>query len=338
MTGPLTPTIVTDLETRIRVITEQSYDLLTRELWWQAVTKELSSVSKTEVVTWLLDSAVIEYVNRFGGEVEFADILAQTTNFTALAATAGLKLNRAQLEDHDGNGVQLAAHWARTIGQYAAYWPQKQVAAAIRDGAQSTSLAYDGQVFFSAAHPLNPFDTSLGTYDNDIVANITATPSEAFAALQAAFALIRAVKMPNGEDPRGLRPRQLIVPPALQTIATQLTSAKFIAQAAASIGGGSADVDAVIAGWQLAPPIVADELGAGYTNGSDTTFYIATAQIAGDDLGALTYVNREPFSVVFNGEMTDAELARRNELQWITRGRNIVGYGHPYLLWRCTSS
>ncbi len=32
--------------------------------------------------------------------------------------------------------------------------------------------------------------------------------------------------------------------------------------------------------------------------------------------------------------MTDAELQRANKFQWVTRGANVVGLGHPYLLFR----
>jgi len=345
----LTPAFVMDLEKNMRVISAQEYQRLLGSLWYSRVAKTMPSGAKSERVTWLLDTATIEYTDRLGGGVTFDDILSRTTEFENRAATKGLKLNRFQLEDHDGNGIALAEHWSRQIGAYSAYWPQKQIAAAIRNGGEATSTTYDGRPFFDTAHPVNPFDSSLGTFRNDFTSTSSGvypgavridtgvTVDVALDNLQKAKAYIQSLKMPNGEDPRGLRVAGLIVPPALAARAVQLTQAKFIAQDAGS-GGGGADVEAVIANMGYGQLIVADELSSAFTNGSDTTFYIVAEQLAGDQLGALVYVNREPFSVVYNGEMTSAELSRMNEMQWIVRGRNVVGYGHPYLLFRCKAS
>jgi len=346
--GQLTPEFLFDVESRMRVLSEREYERLTGNLIWTRMAKEMSSQSKQERLLWLLDTAMIEYGSRLGGEVEFDQILAKDTQFVAKAATAGLKLNRFQLEDHDGGGVQLAAHWARQMGSYAAYWPQKQVLKAIRDGGAASSTAYDGKVFFATDHPNNPFDSAAGDYANDLTGAASGsypgavpiggatTVDVALDNLGKVFAYIQALKMPNGEDPRMLRPAFIMAPPALTPRVQQLTDAKFIAQAAAS-GGGSADVAAVIRKWGLGEPLEAPELAANF-GGSDSTYYIGVEQMGASDLGALTYVNREPFSIVWNGEMTDAQLARANELQWVTRGRNVVGYGHPYLLFRCQAT
>lgn len=351
MSGPLTPAFVMDLERRMRVIQNQEYQRLTANLWWSQVAKRIPSTGKSERMLWLLDTAGIQYVSRLGADVEFMDQVMNTTEFTAKAATAGLRLNRFQLEDHDGGGVQLAANWARTITQYGAYWPQKQVATALRNGTQAASLAYDGIVFFkdaSSAHPVNPLDTSLGTYANRFTGAASGaypgalpisgnTIDVALENLQKAIAYIAQIKMPNGEDPRGLRVSKILVPPALMARAVQLTNAKFIAQAAAT-GGGGADVTAVVASQGLGMPVQCDELAAGFTNGSDTTYYLVAESATTDELGGVLYVEREPFSVLYHGEMTDAQLARMNEFQWMTRGRNVVGYGHPYLIFRCEAT
>lgn len=328
----------------MRIAAARDYDRLNRNLYWTKLAKEAPSTGKSERLIWLLDSAKIEYVNRLGGEVPFDEIVSNTTEYEAKAATAGLTLNRFQLDDHDGGGVQLAAHWARQMGAYAAYWPQKQVMNAIK----ANGTGYDALAFFHASHPLNPFDSGAGVYPNLFTgaasAGVTpgacpidptnaATVDVAFANLARAIAFINTIKMPNGEDPRGLRITGIMGPSALVPRMQQLTNAKFIAQAASS-GGGGADIEAVVRNWGLAEPIEAPELGAAFTNGSDTAYYLIAEGITSDDVGALTYVNREAFSIIYNGEMTDAQLAKANELQWLTRGRNVVGYGHPYLLFK----
>ena len=153
---------------------------------------------------------------------------------------------------------------------------------------------------------------------------------ENFARLRA---YITTIKMPNGRDPRNLQIRAILHPPALRSRVVQLTSAGLIAQAAAS-GGGSADVGAVISDWGLEKPIQATELGAAY-GGSDSDFYLVCNSVTNDDeLGALVYQVREPFQVLYHGPEASAKLARQRELQWLSQGRNAVGYGHPYQLFK----
>lgn len=346
--GQLTPQFLIDLETNMKVVSVQDYDRLNAHSNWQKFATTMPSVSRKERLTWLLDTAKISYVNRLGGEVTFEDILSQTVEYESLAATGGLELLRTQLDDHDGNGVKLAAHWARGMGAYAAYWPQKQVTTAIRNGALATSLGYDSQIFFSAAHPINPFNTGLGTFANVFTGGASgsypgacpidptnaATLDVALNNLAKIRAYIQSIKMPNGEDPRGLRVSFIAGPPALASRMQQLTNAKFLAQAAAS-GGGSGDIEAVVNDQAYGQPIVVDELGASFTNGSDTDFYVGVEAIGSQELGALCYINREPFGILFNDQMTDSQLARANKLQWMTRGRNVVVYGHPFLLFKC---
>jgi phage major head subunit gpT-like protein len=339
--GQLTPSFLMDLEKRMRIIASREYDRLNSNLYWTKLAKETTMTGKSERLIWLLDTAKIEYVSRLGGEVTFEDLLTNTTEYTAKAATAGLTLNRFQLDDHDGGGVQIAAAWSRQIAAYGAYWPQKQVTKAIL----ANGTGYDGVSFFATNHPLNPFDSSLGVYANDFTGAASGaypgalpigpsvTTDVALQNLGKAIAYISSIKMPNGEDPRMLRVAGIMGPSALVPRMQQLTNAKIIAQAAAS-GGGGADVEAVIRNWGIAEPIEAVELGANFTGGSDTTAYLLVEGMSSDDMGAIIYGNREPFGIVYNGEMTDAQLARANALQWLTRGRNVVSYGHPYFLFR----
>lgn len=339
-----------DVESRMAVIANTEYQRLNAVTHWREVAKELTSTGKKERLLWLLDTAGIDYVGKLGGEVEFADLVTNTTEFEALAATGGLKLNRFQMEDSDGGGIEAATNWSRAVSAYAAYWPEKQIWKAVNYGDQAGNTTYDGKKFFDLAHPVNPYDSSAGTFDNVFKTSGgtggpgavpihgsgsgSVTLDVALENLNKAISYVKTIKMPNGVDPRKLRVKKLIVPPALVSRAQQLTNAKFIAQAAVS-GGGSADIAAMVTNWGLSQPIEVDEIGAAMTNGSDTSYYLACETITSDTLGSLIYVNREPFTIVFNNGMSDAELQRANELQWSTRGRNVVGYGHPYLLFKC---
>lgn len=336
----ITPEFLFDLESNMRTITAQQYQRLSKNLWWTKVAKRMPSGAKKERINWLLDTAQIERKDA-DGQVTFEDIVSSTTEYESLPATAGLKLRKPQLEDLDGNGIDLAAHWARQIGAYSAYWPQKQIAKAIRDN----GTTYDGKAMFATDHPVNPFNSGAGTFTNRFTAGYGpgAVPIDnsvsvevAVQNLAKAIAYVSAIPMPNGTDPRFLRLAGIMVPPALVARAQQLTNAKFIAQAAGS-AAGSGDVEAVIRNFGFGEPIEAPELAAAF-GGSDTTYYLLMEEITSDELGALVYVDREPFQVVYHGPQTSAELARIREFQWTTAGRNVVGYGHPYNLFRCEAT
>jgi hypothetical protein len=153
--------------------------------------------------------------------------------------------------------------------------------------------------------------------------------------------------MPNGEDPRYLQPVQILAPPRMTGRIQQLTNAKYIAQAVSG-GGGSGDIEYMVKNWGLASPIEVLELDAGqsYTmddgttvTGSDTTWYMAVQEMAASQLGPLVYVDREPFKITYytgagGGTGMDAILDRAREFEWHCQGRNVLGYGHPYMLFR----
>jgi hypothetical protein len=334
----LTPAFVFDLESRMKHIQETEYLRLTANLWWNRVTKVRPSGSRREIITWTLNTASLEDQGE-GGNIAFDDMTILETEFTQKTAGKGLKLRRQQFEDLDGNGVKLAADWAAQIAAQHAYWPQKQAAKLLKNGHLAASQSYDGVPFFSTSHPLNPKDSVPGTYSNyfaNVPIDVSVSADVALANLQTVFSNIASIKMPNGDDPRMLRPAGIMAGPKLFPRAVQLTNAKFLAQAAAS-GGGSGDVDALVAALGYGQPFMADEL-AGYE--SDTTYFVIAEQITSSELAGLVYVDREPFSIRYytgrgGGNGVDAILDRADELEWHTSGRNVAGYGHPFVIFKC---
>jgi hypothetical protein len=336
----ITPAFLIDLETNMKLISAQEYQRLASNLWWTQIAKTTTSGAKKERVSWLLDTARIQATGKGGGNIEFEDIVSQTQEYEHENAAAGLKIKKEQLEDLDGNGVEIASHWSRQIGAYASYWPQKQLAKAII----ANPVTYDTKRFFAVDHPVNPFNLSAGTYANLFTGSASGiypgalkiddsvTVDVALGNLAKIIAYTASLRMPNGEDPRFLVLDKLFIPPRLAARAQQLTNAKFIAQIAGS-GAASADVEAVIRNFGLGQPIVCPELQAAF-GGSDTDFYVGMSELTTNPHGAFLYSNREPFSVLYYGPQNDAQLARIREFQWMTEGRNTIMPGHPYLLFK----
>lgn len=346
----LTPSFLWDLESNMRVIAATDYERLSRSLWWNRVMKVApKSNSKRERISWLLDTAQIKPTGK-GGNLEFDDIVSQTTEVEFLNAAGGLKLKKEQFEDLDGNGIDLAAHWSRQMGAYSAYWPQKMLAQQLLYNSGAGPKTYDGLNFFATNHPYNPYLPAAGTFANVFTGAASGiypgalridagvTVEEAINNIAKALAYIASLKMPNGADPRFLRLAEIMVPPALEARARMVTGATFIATGAMGGGAGSTDISPMVRNFGLsAEPIVAPELASGF-GGDDTSFYLIMEEITSNPLGAFTYVPREEFTMLFYGHQNDAQLARIKEFQWTTEGRNNVLAGHPYLIFKCKAT
>lgn len=345
----ITPQFLFDLESNMRLVTANEYQRLVSNLWWDKIGKRTTSQAKSERVSWLLDTAKIVRTIAGGGQSVFETLVSLTQEFENLSAAGGLEVKKEQLEDlyngmMGGEGVDLAAAWSRQIGAYAAYWPQKMIAKAIRDN----PTAYDAKAFFATDHPVNPYNLGAGTYANRFTStasgiypgalpiDASVTVDVAVANIAKAIAYCNSIKMPNGEDPRMLRLAYILVPPTLVARAQQITNAKFIAQASTG-GAGSGDVEAVVRNFGLGQPIECAELGSAF-GGSDTSYYLAMQEVTSNDLGAFYYQEREPFSVIYHGPQTDAQLAATRKYQWTSEGRNVVCPGHPYLLFRAEAT
>lgn len=345
--GALTPSFVLGLEDRMNVIAEREYARFTQNLWWQDVAKVRPSTGKKEIITWLLSTAQIRDLGRSGGNLAFDDLVATYTTVENKFAGTGLKLTKAQLEDTDGGGIDLAAQWSADAGAYMAYWPQKQIVDVLKNGHTASSYTgYDSKALFATDHPFNPLNTGAGTFQNIFTGGASGsypgacpiddsqTAAVALQNLSKIYAYIASIKMPNGVDPRFLRPKKIICSPRMAPWVANLVSAKTIAGAVGS-AGGSMDVDQLVKTLGLAMPVQADEL-AGFE--SDTTFFIVCEQAGSSQLGAVIYQEREAFHMDSYGPMNQAELSRKQEFEWHVHGRNAVAAGHPYLIFKCKGS
>jgi phage major head subunit gpT-like protein len=323
----------------MQIISSRAYDTMNApdRRWYDLVMKSRPIGTRKERLIWLLDTASIvrPQASHGGGQQIFEEMMSHTVEYEVEnALVKGLRLKLEELEDKDANGLDQAAHWARQAGALFAYWPQLELSRKILANGNS----YDGVAYFASNHPLNPFDTSAGTYSNLLSSkpiDSSVTVDVAVQNLASVIASIAQVKTPNGQYVRNLRAKSLIVPPALASRAQQLCDAKFIAQAAAS-GGGSGDVSALISNFGFGQPVIAPELGTAASGGSDTSYYVVVEDALNDEMGPWLYLEREAFAINYHGPMTDAQLATKREFQWTTEGRNVVAPGHPFLMFKCT--
>lgn len=379
----ITPQFVMQYERRMRAITVSEYARRLKKLWWNKISRPFPIEGKTERVTWFLETMSIEPLGPTGtGKMTFESMVTQTAEYPTFKHGKGLVVQRDQFEDLDGTGLNQVAVWSKGIGNETAYFPQRLMAQLILNGAATdgSANAYDGVPFFAKPanpHFNNPYDQGAGATGTNSYANwLTGSSAPSgFAAYPGAcpidesvttdtaltnmgkvIAYIASLKMPNNKDPRFLSPKYIVCAPRMAPRVRQLTNAKIIAQAAAT-GGGGADVEALIRGWELGEPVVAPELGASTSysyqqpfvtaagnvsfkdvtaSGSDTTWYIVCEEMMTSELAGLLYVTRKPFKVQYytgdNG--ANADLDRKDEFEYHCKGRVSGQYGHPYTVFR----
>ena len=248
----LTPNYLMGIENRMRLIVQNEMERLASgpHLIWDQFCVPETTDARNDLRMWLIDSATIKPTGMRGGNVDYDSVLGKIMTVSNEHHGRGLRVNKDELEDADGFGVRKAAHWVRQISALMTYYPQKLWIEALLAG--ETLVGYDGKAFFAADHPLNPFDTGLGTYPNLLTGaasgtypgacpiDESVTVDVAITNMNKAMAYISTFKMPNGEDPRLLVPKTIIYPPSMRSRVAQIMNAEFIAQLAA--GGTSSAV------------------------------------------------------------------------------------------------
>lgn len=325
----ITQTFVTSFETMVQHRAQSSWGRVLKRLFWQRLAMTQPSSTLTEIYEWQLSTAKIRNLGIDGAQRMYADLLSQQFSITNEYFGESLQLGRQKIED---NQYDQAAGWSTDIGKAGAYHPQKQIVKLIKAG--KTSLCYDGQFYFSATHPNNPFDSAAGTYSNLFTLNAAGQPYNLTAPnLAEAYAYVETVKMPDGVTPRMLEAKQLVVAPQKRLTAVELTGAKSITDPLNS--GGNAAADNMLASMQdfgFMPPIVAAEF-------ADEPFvwYLAVPVEVDEEApmrGALVYQEREPFKLSTYSDLTDAQLSRVKLFEWNYEGRSKAAYGDPFLLYR----
>lgn len=136
---------------------------------------------------------------------------AWTSRYNHETIALGFALTEEAVEDNLYDS--LSARYTKALARAMAYTKQVKAAAVLNNGFNAAYTGGDGQSLFSAAHPL----VSGGTNSNQptTAADLNETSLEA-----------AVIQIAAWTDERGLliaaKPRKLLVPPALQFVATRL--------------------------------------------------------------------------------------------------------------------
>lgn len=246
-------------------------------------------------------------------------------------ASAGFQVTRDQLEDvHNGvvggEAIELSEEWAQQVGAQQAYYPQQKVVDFLDDA--ESIVGYDQVPYFAANHKVHPLDPTKGTYSNLLTdAKYQIAPSDdsedILDSMREVFAYMASLKMPNGRQPRFLRPAGILCGPHIAPIVANAIDAKFIAA-----GNGTEDKTALVQKLGYALPIQADELS------NFDGYYVIAKQMASSKIGALIQMTRRPFEMRTFAPMTMQQLSQKEEYDYQVKGKQSISPGHPHFLFK----
>lgn len=373
--GFFTADFLFNIEKKAKIINERSFleRMSAEDMWAMSVLKPAPIEGLSERVTWVIDSSSIEQLTpadggENGGALTSEEMSTVTTEYFPAHHGRQFKMSKIKFMNLVQAGINPLAIWARRMGAYGAYVPQRLASMLILNGANINS--YDNVSFFNAAHPVHPLIASLGTYANLFTGSASgsypgALPIDDSVTLDVAFKnLIKgisyiegAIPAANGAgDPRMLHVEKILYPPQLLRRITQLTEFAYYAQGAAGGAGAADGVDKIIKKFQLAPPQKVTEFDGNRSyqimnangtrstvTGSDTTYYMVAREAGESELGALRLNTRLPFGMqTYSGdngtEGVDAVLGLSNDVIYNYQGWTAANPGEPAYLHQFNST
>ena len=153
---------------------------------------------------------------------------AWTARYTHETIALGFSITEEAVEDNLYDS--LSARYTKALARAMAYTKQVKAAAILNNGWASTVTYGDGQPLFSTAHPLVSGGTNSNTTSTGVDLNETSLENA-------------VIQIAAWTDERGLliaaRPRKLIVPSALQFVATRLLETEL------RVGTNNNDINAL---------------------------------------------------------------------------------------------
>lgn len=221
---------------------------------------------------------------------------AWTARYNHETIALGFSLTEEAIEDNLYDS--LSSRYTKALARAMAYTKQTKAAAVLNNGWTAGYTGGDGVVLFSTAHPL----VSGGTNSNTpaVQADLNETSLEA-----------AVIQISGWTDERGLliaaKPRKLIVPPALQFVATRLLETEK------RVGTADNDVNAIVSNGSIPE---------GYTVNhwlTDTDGWFLTTDVP----NGMKHFVRSPMSTSMDGDFDTGNV------RYKARERYSFGWSDP---------
>jgi phage major head subunit gpT-like protein len=311
----ITPSNLSAFFQNLRLDFQSSYQ--NAPTFYQQISTTIPSTSEQNVYGWM---DFIPQLRQWVGERYVRNVVSRSFTATNLLFEDNIEVPRTKIEDDQYGlyGVRAAM-----LGRAAALWPDVQVANAVINGGAAASLCYDGQSFFSNAHPKDPSGELSGTQSNDLA---TALSGAAFAtALSTGKSYVGRDGVPIGAFSSG-RPI-LMVGPTLEKTGRDIVAANFFSPAAqygAAAANAPSDNTFMGAASLLVNPYIT----------SSTAWYLIDGSFP-----MKPFVWQLRTSPVFQSRMAESDepVFTRDVYQWGVRARGVATYGLWWLAIRGNS-
>lgn len=288
---------------------QASFDVAAKNSWSNVVATTIEGSGVEEIREFLVEDIKL----RDGEGVEYSDLRTHGMTIAHRKVSGGFVVKDRDFKSETAMKLLLSA--TSGLGAASTLVGQKLLLALLNN---PNAKAYDGLPFFGAGHFNNYKDDTQGVYDNTSTGKVLDATN-----LSAAIAEIESRAMPDG-TPRNLKARWLLHPPSLKKDAHTASGAKFIA--------GTENVIATQTTFGVVP-VTIPGLAPLYGDG----VWIVAAELPGGKAFERPFGISKlvpPSLTDFSG-LTDPQLRRMQELEYLVTGDLAAYLGHPYLAHRC---
>jgi phage major head subunit gpT-like protein len=326
----LTPTNLQFLFQAANFRFQQAYDR--RKTYQEQYAEQMPSGTEVEVYPWL---AEVTGMRKWIGPRMTDSVAARSYSLTNVPYEKTIGLDRDKILDDQFGVFNLSV--AR-LGEAGKRWPDDLVTAALIAG--TTALCYDGQAFFSSAHPVDIDDASAGTYSNKLDSGTSGAlplnnPATYLQNFATAYAAMMSFKGESGV-PLEVQPTILMVPPQLQEFGMLIEHGTLTPMAIKNIGGvgGSLGPDYVAAAGidNMYQGLVKCIVNPRLAVDANTWYLLST-----DRIKPLVFQLRKAVELIQITDPTSPNVFNQRQFLYGIDSRGAAGYTLPFLAIRAST-
>jgi phage major head subunit gpT-like protein len=308
----ITPASVQGLFTQYDTRFSAAYAKFGTAPWYSNIAMEMPSRTAQTLYAWL---AHLPAMRQWLGARQIQNL--ETLSYTIINKKFELTLavQRTVLEDDQ---YDTYGPWMDQAAFQARKWPDQQIAPLLLQGNTANfGACYDGQNFFSTAHPIDPLKPSLGVQSNLFSGGYSLTWDNYTKVRASMMSLVRN----DGINPLGVVPNLLVVPPQLEGIAKSIVESKTTAFSTLSGNAMVGGQDNWAAG--TAKVLMIPELAS-----QPTYWYLMDTRQA---IMPLIWQLRIPVEFTYRNQLTDDFVFSNDAFKYGLRSRGAPGYGIWFL-------
>ena len=295
---------------RVRFSNDYAKGYSIAKTWYDRISSTIPSDGSSNVYGWM---AELPEMREWVGERTVANLKEQVYTLTNKRYELTYAVNADNIKD---DKLAVYALHFKQLGDRTKKHPDLIMRDALQNGQNAT--IYDGQPFFSTAHPVDQFTAGLGTYSNYSASGMALTAAN----YETVRGLMMAFKGESG-TPLGIIPDLLVVPPQLEMVARRIVKSAMIP----AVSGVAAPESNVLEG--SADVLVAPDLA-----GQATTWYLLCTNRG---IMPFIYQLREASEFAMLTSSTDENVFKLNEYRFGSTVRDAAGYSLPFLAYKAAA-